>query len=93
MKQLNREFDEDDILWFGTKFRGQRLGDLPGWYLIWLWNDYKSDGLRSLTKATSSMQDIGALARWIEKQLPSLKKEFPDKIILPKNEQNYCFRH
>ena len=81
MKQLNREFDEDDILWFGTKFRGQRLGDLPGWYLIWLWNDYKSDGLRSLTRNTD---DIGALARWVDKQLADLEKEFPDKIIIPK---------
>lgn len=68
-----KEYDEDNIMHFG-KYRGQRLGDIPADYLIWLWN-------KGFNAKHWQKDDDGRLSRWIEKQIPFLEKECPDKII------------
>lgn len=66
--------DGTNIMHFG-KYKGQRIGDIPAQYLIWLWNG------AGMSKKTKLGGEDGKLARYILKESNNLMKECPDVIM------------
>jgi uncharacterized protein (DUF3820 family) len=54
-----KSVDDDSPMPFG-KHKGERLGDVPSSYLVWLWNE---TDLRDAFRADT---DRGALARYVK---------------------------
>jgi uncharacterized protein (DUF3820 family) len=62
---------------FGKYSRGAQkcvMGNVPASYLLWLWNEGKK-------AETYREGPHGAVARYIERNLDTLKKDAPDVIV------------
>lgn len=42
------ELKDDSILHFGKTFRGYKLANVPAWYLLWIYDNYRlTDNLKA----------------------------------------------
>lgn len=69
-----KELTDLDVMPFGKhKVDRTPMQDVPAQYLHWLW----SNGLKNELKSRSIQGDV---ARYIQANMPALKREYPDGI-------------